>query len=82
MYYLIFPIFYLISLLPLRILYILSDIVYGIIYYVVKYRKDVVFKNLTIAFPNATHQEKIKISKAFYKKFVDTFIETIKLIRE
>lgn len=80
MYYIIFPIFYLISLIPLRILYLLSDVIYVIIYYLVKYRKDVVYKNLTIAFPNATHQEKIKISKSFYKKFVDTFIETIKLI--
>jgi KDO2-lipid IV(A) lauroyltransferase len=79
-YYFIFPIFYLISLLPLRVLYLLSDVVYLIIYYLVKYRRDVVYKNLTIAFPNATHEEKIKISKSFYKKFVDTFIETIKLI--
>ncbi len=36
--------------------------------------------NLTIAFPNKTEEEKIKIAKQFYKNFCDTFIETIKFI--
>lgn len=36
--------------------------------------------NLSIAFPNKTEQEKIRIAKDFYHLFVDTFIETIKLI--
>ena len=58
----------------------LSDGIYFLIYYVVGYRKDVVFKNLTIAFPEKSDEEKIKISKEFYALFVDTFIETIKLI--
>ena len=58
----------------------LSDGIYFLIYYVVGYRKDVVFKNLTIAFPEKSDEEKIKISKEFYGLFVDTFIETIKLI--
>lgn len=80
MYYIIYPLFYLISLLPLRILYIISDFFYVIVYYIVKYRRNIVLSNLSIAFPEKTQAEKIKISKAFYKKFVDTFIETIKLI--
>ncbi len=44
------------------------------------YRKGVVMNNLSIAFPNKTEQEKIRIAKDFYHRFVDTFIETIKLI--
>ena len=44
------------------------------------HRKEVVMKNLTIAFPNKTETEKIRIAKDFYHLFVDTFIETIKLI--
>lgn len=50
------------------------------VYYVFGYRKEVVFKNLSIAFPEKSEQEKIKIAKEFYGLFIDTFIETIKLI--
>ena len=50
------------------------------VYYVFGYRKEVVFKNLNIAFPEKSEQEKIKIAKEFYGLFIDTFIETIKLI--
>lgn len=37
-------------------------------------------KNLEIAFPHKTQKEKIRIAKDFYHLFIDTFIETIKLI--
>ena len=39
-----------------------------------------VMQNLSIAFPNKTEQEKTRIAKDFYHLFIDTFIETIKLI--
>jgi len=32
-------------------IYILSDAVYGLLYYIIGYRKEVVMKNLLIAFP-------------------------------
>jgi Kdo2-lipid IVA lauroyltransferase/acyltransferase len=80
MYYLVYGIFYLISLLPLQLLYLLSDFAYFVIYYVTGYRKDVVMKNLTIAFPSKTEAEKTRIAKDFYHNFTDTFIETIKFI--
>jgi len=80
MYYIIYPIFYLLSLLPWRVLYFISDGVYGLIYYVFGYRKEVVMKNLVIAFPGKTEIERIRIAKDFYHNFTDTFIETIKLI--
>jgi KDO2-lipid IV(A) lauroyltransferase len=44
------------------------------------YRKEVVMKNLNIAFPDKTEKEKIRIAKDFYHSFIDTFIETVKLI--
>lgn len=50
------------------------------VYYCLGYRKDVVMKNLSIAFPEKNEQEKIRIAKDFYHLFIDTFIETIKLI--
>ena len=80
MYYLVYGLFYLISLLPLRILYLLSDFTYFIIYYVTGYRKEIVFQNLSVAFPEKSDQEKKEIAKKFYRNFTDNFIETIKLI--
>ena len=68
------------SLLPFRVLYWLSDFFYLLVYYVVGYRKSVVLKNLSIAFPEKSEQERIQIAKEFYALFIDTFIETIKLI--
>jgi len=79
MYYIVFGFLYLFSLLPFRVLYILSDGIYLLVYYVIKYRRDVVANNLLIAFPEKTAAERKKIEKDFYKGFVDTFIETIKL---
>ena len=80
MYYVVFGFFYLLSLLPMRILYILSDGVYLIVYYLIGYRKKVVMQNLDIAFPEKSNAEKVKIAKAFYHNLLDSFIETIKLV--
>ena len=80
MYYLIYGFLYLLSLIPWRVMYVISDLLYALMYYVIRYRKEVVFKNLSIAFPEKTEQERIKIAKEFYRNFTDTFIETIKLL--
>ena len=80
MYYLLYGFLYLISLLPLRVLFVAADAVYILIYYFIGYRKEVVMNNLTIAFPEKSQAEKIKIAKQFYKNFIDSFIETIKML--
>lgn len=80
MYYIVFGLFYMLSLLPMRILYIISDGIYLLVYYVIRYRKDVVIKNLEIAFPEKSNAERVKIAKAFYHNLLDSFIETIKLV--
>lgn len=80
MYYLVYGILYLISLLPLRLLFFISDGFYGLAFHVIKYRRDVVMNNLTIAFPEKTEAEKIIIAKKFYHNFIDSFIETIKML--
>ena len=80
MYYLIYGFLYVLSLIPWPIMYGISDLVYGLIYYIIRYRKEVVFRNLSIAFPEKTEQERIQIAKEFYHNFTDTFIETIKLL--
>jgi KDO2-lipid IV(A) lauroyltransferase len=80
MYYIVYGILYLLSLLPLRVLYIISDGFYALAYYVFKYRRDVVGSNLKIAFPEKTDAERKVIEKKFYHNFIDTFVEMIKLI--
>ena len=67
-------------MVPLRILYLLSDFVYVLLYYVAGYRKKVVLGNLTIAFPEKTDAERLRIAKDFYHNLIDTFIETLKFL--
>jgi KDO2-lipid IV(A) lauroyltransferase len=76
----VYGIFYILSLLPWRIIYILSDGAYFLLYYVFGYRKQVVMGNLLIAFPGKTEAERKSIARQFYKQFADNFLEIIKLI--
>lgn len=80
MYYLIYGLLYLMSLLPMWILYGVSDILAALVYHVIGYRRKVVLNNITIAFPEKSLKERKKIAKQFYRNFVDNFIETIKLL--
>jgi KDO2-lipid IV(A) lauroyltransferase len=80
MYYVVYGFLWLLSLLPLKILYLVSDGFYGLVFHGFKYRRDVVMKNLLIAFPEKSERERITIAKKFYHNLIDTFIETIKLI--
>ena len=80
MYLIVYSLFYLISLLPWRVLYFISDGIAFLLRKVIKYRVEVVYQNLAIAFPDKSQQERKKIAKAFDQQFTDSFIETIKLI--
>lgn len=66
--------------LPLSISYMLGDVLYIIIYRVVKYRKKVVRHNLSLAFPEKTDIERQEIEQKFYRHFANYIIETIKLM--
>ncbi|MEO6489617.1 MAG: lipid A biosynthesis acyltransferase [Ferruginibacter sp.] len=80
MYYIIYGLLYIISLLPFPVLYLISDFAYFVIYRLIGYRKSIVLYNLSIAFPERSLDDRKKIAKQFYKNLVDTFIETIKLL--
>lgn len=69
----------LLSAIPLKILYLLSDGVYVIIYYVIGYRKKMVLRNLRFAYPDKSDKELIGISKKFFRFLCDLFFETSKL---
>ena len=80
LYYLTLPFIYLLSLLPFRILYVLSDGVYALLFYVAGYRKKVVLKNLRNSFPEKTEEEINVICKKFYHYFCDLTLETFKTL--
>jgi len=77
-YIIIYPILWIISILPFRLLYMLSDGVYVLLYYVIGYRKKVVKDNLKLVFPEKNEQEIKQISKKFYHHFCDMMFEAIK----
>lgn len=77
-YLLSYPLLILISFLPFRLLYVLSDIVFVFVYYVFGYRKKVVQANLLLAFPNYTDRRRKEIEIKFYKHMCDMFLEMMK----
>lgn len=77
-YYLAYPLLYLVSLLPFPLLYALSDLVNGLLFGIVGYRKKVVLANLRNAFPEKKEEEIQAIARKFYRYFCDLVLETIK----
>ncbi len=80
MYYVLLILLYPLALLPLRVLYLLADLTYFIIYYLTPYRKKVVRENLQNAFPHKSNEELKTICKKFYHNFCDQWVETLKLL--
>ena len=80
MYYVVYGLLYLVSLLPMWLLYPLADGLAFLLYYVIGYRRKVIRANLQLAFPEKTEAELIRIEKRFCRNFVDNFIETLKLL--
>ena len=69
----------LLALLPLRCLYLISGLLYVLLCYVVRYRREVVRENLRRSFPEKTERERRQIARKFYRFICDLFIETVKL---
>ena len=69
---------YLFSKLPLRFLFLLSDLGFIIVYYILNYRRNTVRENLIRSFPNMTEKEIKKLEKKFYRHFCNVFIEILK----
>jgi KDO2-lipid IV(A) lauroyltransferase len=79
-YYLAYPIIWLFSKLPFRLLHIISDGIFFLFFYLIGYRKEVVLNNLKLVFPDKNDSQIKQIQKKFFKHFVDTLIEAIKAI--
>lgn len=74
----VYPLIWILSILPMRLLYIISDFFRFIVFGLVGYRKKVVVENLKMAFPDKSDKEIKKIARKFYKHFVDLIFESIK----
>ncbi len=79
MYYFWFSVLYLLSLLPLRVLYVISDCLYPVVYRIAGYRKDVVARNLRDSFPEYGEERLKEIEHDFYHWFCDYMVETLKM---
>ncbi len=69
---------FIIGKLPFPILYLLSDVLYLQLYYVVRYRRKVVYDNLRKCFPEKSEKEITSIARKFYRNLADITLETIK----
>jgi len=79
-FYIFYAFAWLISFLPLGVLYVISDIFYFFIYVIFGYRKKIVRQNLKNAFPEKSDKELLRIEKRFYHHLIDIFIEIIALM--
>ncbi len=77
-YILVYPILWLVSILPFRLLYGLSDVLWFFIYKIFGYRKSTVKENLRLVFPDKSEQDISKITSQFYQHLCDMILEAIK----
>lgn len=77
-YLLSYPLIWLLSVLPFWLLYLLSDVLYLLLYHIFGYRKKVVRANLALAFPEARAEELRAIERKFYRHLCDMFLESTK----
>ena len=63
---------------PFWLLYLISDFLRFLFFYIIPYRKKVVFSNLKKAFPNKNDKEIKYLAKEFYKNLSDILLESLK----
>lgn len=78
-YRIVSALLYMLSLMPLWMLYIISDCLFYVVFYIVRYRRPLVRKNLSDSFPEKTEEEIRLIERRFYAWFCDYFVETVKM---
>ncbi len=78
-FYIFYGINWVMTLLPLSVLYIISDFLFILLYYFPSYRRKVVRENLRNSFPEKSDAELESIEKKFYHHLSDLFIEILKL---
>ena len=71
-------ILYALSKLPLKILYVFSDIIFFLNFNFFRYREKIITQNITTSFPEKSYEDIKKIRKNFYRNFSDYLVETVK----
>ena len=79
-YWLVYGGMWLFSALPFRVLYVLSDFNYLLMYHVGRYRRKVVRENLEKSFPEKTEAERLQIERKFYRYLSDYMLGDLKLL--
>ena len=79
-YILVYPFIWLLSILPFRVLYFISDGLCFLSYKIIKYRRKVIRQNLELVFPHKTSYEISQLIKQHYRHFIDLMLETIKTL--
>ncbi len=77
--YILYVFIWLISFLPFRMLYVVADMNYVLLYYVFRYRRRVVRVNLCNSFPEKSLKEIVGIERKYYKHMADLTVELYKL---
>ena len=80
LYYIVYGLWYVLSLLPLRVHYWLSDALYVLIFHLLHYRRRTVWVNLVTSFPELEPEEHKQIERQFYHWFCDYLVETVKMM--
>ena len=75
-FYILYGIIWLITRLPIRALYLLTDCVFLFVYYIFPYRKNLVVKNLRNSFPEWSEKQLRNTTREFYRFFCDFFMES------
>ncbi|MCM1369250.1 MAG: lysophospholipid acyltransferase family protein [Candidatus Amulumruptor caecigallinarius] len=70
----------LLSLLPFRVIYLLSDLLAGFMHSIIRYRRKVVRENLESSFPEKNDTELRRIERDFYRFLTDYMLETVKML--
>ncbi|MBQ6378234.1 MAG: lysophospholipid acyltransferase family protein [Prevotella sp.] len=80
LYGLLYGVWFVLSLLPMRVHYVLSDLIYLVVYHLIGYRKPLVRRHLAESFPEKSGDERLRIERGFYHWFCDYLVETVKLL--
>ena len=77
-YYILFGVWYVVSLLPMWFLHAVSSIVSIILFHMIRYRRQVVHENIKSSFPKLSPRKRWMIERRFYTHFCDLMVESVK----
>lgn len=77
-YYIFLGFIYFLKIIPFFLLYLVADLMYFFMYYILRYRRKVVYRNLENSFPGKSKKEINKIASSFYRNLSDILVESVK----